>query len=63
MIKATIDVNKCPQNHPCPAIKTCPVDALSQVGFNAPTINEDLCIGCGNCSSFCPKGALSLKEV
>lgn len=35
-----IIVEKCLQNHKCPAIKVCPVGALSQEGFNAPKINH-----------------------
>lgn len=49
---------KCPQNHPCPSVKICPVKALTQKGFNAPTVDEDKCIDCGKCSKFCPKRAL-----
>lgn len=52
----------CPQNHSCPAIKVCPVGALSQVGFAAPVIDGDKCIRCGKCSNFCPKKALVLKS-
>ncbi len=52
----------CPQNHKCPAIKVCPVGALSQVGFNAPIIDYDKCIKCGKCSNFCPKKALILEQ-
>lgn len=35
-----IIVQRCPQNHHCPAIKVCPVGALSQNGFSAPIIDE-----------------------
>lgn len=52
---------KCPQDHRCPAVKVCPVGALSQEGFNAPTIDYDKCIACGKCSNFCPKKALILE--
>jgi len=52
----------CPQNHKCPAIKVCPVGALSQVGFNAPIIDYNKCIKCGKCSNFCPKKALILEQ-
>lgn len=52
----------CPQNHKCPAIKVCPVGALSQVSFNAPIIDYDKCIKCGKCSNFCPKKALILEQ-
>lgn len=55
--------DNCPQNHPCPAVKVCPVGALSQAGFNAPTVNHDKCIRCGKCSNFCPKKALVLNII
>jgi Fe-S-cluster-containing hydrogenase component 2 len=54
--------NRCPQNHPCPAVTTCPVGALSQNGFDAPVVDEAMCIDCGRCERFCPKGALVLEE-
>ena len=41
--------DNCPQNHPCPAVKVCPVGALSQTGFDAPVIDHDKCIKCGKC--------------
>lgn len=57
-----IVIENCPQNHKCPAIKTCPVGALSQEGFSAPKIDYSKCIKCGKCSNFCPKGALVLID-
>lgn len=57
-----IIVQRCPQNHHCPAIKVCPVGALSQNGFSAPIIDEKKCIKCGKCSMFCPKSALVLES-
>lgn len=55
-------VNKlCPQDHPCPAIRICPMEALSQIGNKAPTVNPDKCTDCGECTGFCPKGALRLE--
>ena len=60
--KLTIIRERCPQNHKCPAVKVCPVGALLQEGFSAPTINYDKCIKCGKCSNFCPKMALVLIE-
>lgn len=44
----------CPKNHPCPTIGICPTDAISQVGFGAPVIDEEKCIDCGKCTSTCP---------
>jgi Fe-S-cluster-containing hydrogenase component 2 len=59
----TLIVNKsrCPQNHPCPSVKVCPVGALSQKGFNAPIVDMSKCIQCGKCVKFCPMRALSLE--
>ncbi len=61
--RLSIKVENCPQNHPCPAVKVCPVGALSQNGFDAPVIDHTKCIRCGKCSSFCPKRALMLEEM
>ena len=58
--KVHIIIDNCPQNHKCPAVKVCPVEALSQEGFEAPQIDYNKCIGCGKCSNFCPKKALIL---
>jgi Fe-S-cluster-containing hydrogenase component 2 len=62
--KATADmtlavkINRCPQNHPCPSVKVCPVGALSQQGFKAPVVDMAKCIKCGKCVKFCPMRAL-----
>lgn len=52
---------RCPQNHPCPAVKVCPVGALSQNGYNAPMVDMDKCIKCGKCVKFCLMRALVLE--
>lgn len=52
--------DKCPQNHPCPSVAICPVGALKQRGFDAPTVDLDACIRCGKCTNFCPRRALAL---
>lgn len=52
---------RCPQNHTCPSVGVCPVEALSQVGFDAPIVDMDKCIKCGKCVKFCPMGALRLE--
>jgi len=52
--------NKCPQNHPCPSVLICPVGALKQKGFSAPTVDMNTCISCGKCTKFCPRKALEL---
>lgn len=53
-----VDKNRCPQNHPCPSVRVCPVGALSQKGISAPNVNQDTCIKCGKCVNFCPMQAL-----
>jgi len=58
-----IKTENCPKNHKCPAIKVCPVGALSQIGFEAPLIDSEKCIKCGKCSKFCPKKALILQNI
>lgn len=55
-----VNENRCPQNHPCPSVKVCPVGALSQKGFHAPAVDESKCIKCGKCVKFCPMRALKL---
>ncbi len=55
-----IIIENCPQNHKCPAVNVCPVGALSQTEFAAPEIDQEKCIRCGKCSTFCPKKALVL---
>ncbi len=48
----------CPQNHPCPAIRVCPVGAMTQKGYAAPVIDKEKCIKCGKCVRFCGMGAI-----
>ena len=57
-----IDKNLCPQNHKCPAIAQCPVDALSQKSNGLPEVDADECIECGKCAEFCPMGALQIRD-
>ena len=59
--RLVVNPNRCPQNHPCPSVKVCPANALSQSGFAAPTVDLDKCIRCGKCVKFCPKKALTLE--
>ena len=52
----------CPQNHKCPATKICPVNALTQQGMLAPTVDPEKCIECGKCVEICPTGALQMED-
>lgn len=58
-----IDKNKCPQNHKCPAINFCPVQAITQNGFDLPIVNHELCINCKKCVRFCPGRAIQYKKI
>ncbi|MEA4813775.1 MAG: 4Fe-4S binding protein [Oscillospiraceae bacterium] len=59
--KLVVNKHRCPQNHPCPSVRVCPVGALSQSGFSAPVVDQDKCISCGKCVRFCPMRALNLE--
>jgi Fe-S-cluster-containing hydrogenase component 2 len=50
----------CPQNHFCPSVLVCPVEALKQERYKAPTVDPEICIQCGKCTNFCPRKALVL---
>ena len=56
----------CPQNHPCPTLSVCPVDAIYQQGFDAPTVDDEKCICCckcvKSCSVFTPIGCCGAGE-
>lgn len=58
----TVIQSKCPQNHPCPSVRVCPVGALVQDGNKAPTVDEDKCTECGACIDYCPMGAFELTR-
>lgn len=57
-MKVQILKHRCPQNHSCPAVNVCPVNAITQGGFSAPRVDDDKCINCGRCTFFCPTGAI-----
>ncbi|MEA5137289.1 MAG: 4Fe-4S binding protein [Candidatus Fimivivens sp.] len=59
--KLVVKVSRCPQNHACPSVKVCPVGALIQHKFEAPTVDENKCIKCGKCVKFCPMKALQFE--
>ncbi len=57
----TVSQQRCPQNHPCPSVRVCPVGALKQKGFSAPEVDEEKCIKCGKCVNYCPMGAIQFN--
>jgi len=56
-----VSLLRCPQSHACPSVRICPTGALSQQGFQAPTVDDSKCIRCGRCVKFCPMRALTLE--
>ncbi len=56
--KLVVVTANCPQSHACPSVKICPVNALVQDGFNAPSGLQDKCIKCAKCVLYCPMKAL-----
>lgn len=62
-MKIIVRQSRCPQNHKCPALKVCPVSAISQNGYSAPFIDEKACIKCKKCVKICPMGALTAEAV
>jgi Fe-S-cluster-containing hydrogenase component 2 len=49
---------RCPQNHRCPILRICPVQAIAQDGNGLPTIDESKCTDCGKCVRYCGMGAV-----
>lgn len=58
----TIDALRCPQNHRCPLVDSCPAGAISQQGHALPVIDADLCVECGECTLRCGRQAVRKKE-
>lgn len=54
----TVDKNKCPQDHRCPAIRVCPVLAITQKNMDLPIVDNETCIKCQKCIRFCPMDAI-----
>ncbi|MHC1691786.1 MAG: DUF362 domain-containing protein [Sphaerochaetaceae bacterium] len=55
-----VNNTRCPANHPCPALRICPVGAITQRGYGLPVINKELCIECGKCVRVCPMRAITM---
>jgi ferredoxin len=59
-----VNVQACPQNHPCPAVRSCPVGAIIQDDiYSAPHIDHEFCTDCGACTQACRVFSLVADEV
>ena len=45
-----------------PCLQDCPVDAIMRDADGVVKIDANTCIGCGNCSQFCPFQAIFMVE-
>ena len=59
--RLAVNPRRCPQNHPCPAVRVCPANALKQQGYGLPTVDMAACVVCGKCVRYCPMGAISIN--
>lgn len=57
-MKIVVDKSRCPQNHACPSIRVCSVNAITQEGYAAPVINEESCVKCEKSVMYCPMRAI-----
>jgi ferredoxin len=61
-MKIVVDEEKCPKNHHCPLVESCPAGAISQQGFAAPVVDVEKCVTCGLCVNSCGYKAFGFSE-
>ena len=67
---ASIDYKMCNPNecNPgggiCAAAEACSKTVLEQIDgtFEAPIVDQDMCLGCGDCVEACPLDAIQIKH-
>jgi translation initiation factor RLI1 len=48
----------------CAAVEACPKAVLEQIDgpFEAPIVDQDMCLGCGDCVEACTLEAIRIKH-
>jgi len=57
--------NECnPDEGICAAVKACSKGIMEQIDgtFEAPIVDQDMCLGCGDCVEACPLEAIQMKH-
>ncbi len=62
-IKDGQECGNCARHCPSGAITMVPLDADDPKSLKIPVVNEELCIGCGDCENLCPSRPLSAIHV
>ena len=50
----------CPQNHPCPAVRSCPVGAIAYRPYEKHEVDDHLCTRCDMCRQACQDDAIEV---
>jgi len=47
----------------CAAVEACSKAVLEQIdgAFEVPIVDQDMCLGCGDCVGACPLAAIQIK--
>ena len=56
--------NECnPDEGTCAAVEACSKGVIEQIDgtFEAPIVDQDMCLGCGDCVKACPLDAMKIK--
>jgi translation initiation factor RLI1 len=57
--------NECnPDGGICAAVEACSKAVLEQIDgtFEAPIVDQDMCLGCGDCVEACPLDGIQIKH-
>lgn len=53
---------RCKENHPCVVVAKCPYQAISQIGYYCPDVDETKCVNCGLCPPYCPYQVFVMEQ-